>query len=67
MTIEIILISFCCVICFANLFATIFLSNFIFRVLSDDRKISKTPPIPDDKGLVDLNYSPTYDPRFRGG
>ena len=67
MTIEIILISFCCVICVANLFATIFLSNFIFRVLSDDRKVPNTPPIADDKGLVDLKYSPTYDPRFRGG
>lgn len=48
-----------------NLVSTIFLSNFVFRLLVADRK-PPTQPKPDDRGLVDPGYSPTYDPRFRG-
>lgn len=67
MNTQILLASLCLAVSFLNLVSTIFLSNFVFRILVADRKPPRVPRTPDDRGLVDLNYSPTYDPRFRDG
>lgn len=65
MTTQTVLVSVCLAVSLLNLVSTIFLSNFVFRVMVDDRRSPKAPPEPDQKGLVDPGYSPTYDPRFR--
>lgn len=65
MTVQTTLVSICLAVSLLNLVSTIFLSNFVFRLLVADRK-PPTQPKPDDRGLVDPGYSPTYDPRFRG-
>lgn len=65
MNAQTVLVSFCLAVSLLNLVSTILLSNFVFRVLAADRKPPQIPSMPDDKGLVDPGYSPTYDPRFR--
>lgn len=48
-----------------NLFAVLFLSNSLFRILlKEDRYM--LPPAPSvDSGLVDPTRTATYDPRFQ--
>lgn len=47
-----------------NLVALLFLSNAFFRVMVSGRE-PVAPPPRDERGLVDLRESGTYDPRFR--
>ena len=60
-----IMLSFCCALSTLNTFFIIFLSNAIFRFISDQNPKNKKKNIQKiDSGLVDLKNSPTYDPRF---
>lgn len=47
-----------------NLVAVLFLSNAFFRVMISGSE-PVAPPPKDERGLVDLKESGTYDPRFR--
>jgi hypothetical protein len=60
-----ILISFCLFFSFINFISIIFLSNFLFRVLVPKNKNYEKNNQSEDSGLVDLNPTVTYDPRFR--
>ena len=64
MIIQTVLVSVCLAVSLLNLVSTIFLSNFVFRLLVAERRTPGKPP-ETEKGLVDPGYSPTYDPRFR--
>ncbi len=66
--IDRILICCCLFFSFLNIIFTIFLSNSIFRLITDDEqkiiKKSNEKNNPQD-GLVDIKPTVTYDPRFR--
>lgn len=47
-----------------NLFATLFLSNSLFRILVQEGQSRPIAPSV-DAGLVEVKESPTYDTRFR--
>jgi hypothetical protein len=60
-----ILLSVCCLLSLLNTVFIVLLSNSIFRVLAADRNRRRIlVKENDEKGLVDLKNSATYDPRF---
>lgn len=67
MDLHLVLIGVICLVSFANLFFTVLLSNSMFRIVaSDSRRQRLKPKDPDTEGgLVDVQNSLTYDPRFR--
>jgi hypothetical protein len=73
MTILYIICGASCFVSLANLVATLFLSNALFRVLVSERdypppeppRLEPPRPATPDKGLVEVSETPTYDPRFR--
>lgn len=67
MDLHLVLIGVICLVSFANLFFTVLLSNSMFRIVaSDSRRQRLNPKDPDtESGLVDVQNSLTYDPRFR--
>jgi hypothetical protein len=58
------LVSISCALSFLNLIFILFLSNSIYRLFTRGMPKQSSLKI-EDKGLVDIKDSPTYDPRFR--
>lgn len=55
-----------CFVSIVNLFAVIFLSNSLYRILSASGGPPPSPTIERrERGLVDPEATVTYDPRFR--
>lgn len=47
-----------------NLVAVLFLSNALFRILMVPKRPIPGEPKSEEKGLVDIRQTMTYDPRF---
>jgi cellulose synthase/poly-beta-1,6-N-acetylglucosamine synthase-like glycosyltransferase len=58
-----IIVSFCCLFSFLNLVFLVLIGNSLFRILSETRTPNRIKS--EEKGLVDLKPTPTYDIRFR--
>lgn len=60
-----ILIAVCCLFSILNFLSILFLSNSLFHILLSKEEIKLPIKNQDEKGLVDLKESPTYDSRFK--